>query len=211
MSPWLGLLALELPGALAAIRQVGPEVLGLGLVCFALLARDDDRPWLSIALFSLAGLARETYLLIPLLFALKDRRYVLPHLTWLAWTGVVWLRFDAYGPTVKLEGTRLLVPPFVGFARAIRSVQFAPITWLLIILVPALVLMVVKTRPRDPLTPIVVAYGALSIFFDWAVWRWWASFSRPLLPMVTFALIALSGSLLPRPTKESQALPAPVT
>ena len=190
-NPWLALLVLELPGALAGIRQLGPEGLGLGLVALALVARDEDRPWASVCLFALAGLARETYLLIPLVLAIRERRYLIPHVVWLAWTAVVWLRFGAWPPTVHLSGTRLLVLPFTGIARALPRLQFWPMTIALMILVPVLVIAVINRRRKDPLTRFVVAYGVLSLFLNPVIWAWWASLSRVLLPMTAFASIAL--------------------
>jgi hypothetical protein len=190
-SPWLALMVLELPGALAAIRQLGPELLGFGLVALALVARDEDRLWASVCLFALAGLARETYLLIPLVLAIRERRYLLPHLVWLAWTGVVWLRFGAWPPTIHLSGTRLLVFPFTGLARALPQLQFWPMTIALMILVSVLLIAVIYLRRQDPLTRFVVAYGVFALFLNPVIWAWWASSSRVLLPMTAFALIAL--------------------
>jgi hypothetical protein len=190
-SPWLGLLVLELPGSLAAIRQFGPEIIGLGLVALALVARDDDRPWLSVALFSLAGLARETYLLIPLLFAWRDRRLLIPHSIWFAWVCFVWLRFGTFGPLVNLHGSRLLVPPFSGLARAIPHLDFPLVTGFLLAFIPVTVILVWLKRGQDPLTPIVISYGIFAIFLSGAILDWWASFSRVLLPMTAFAMVAL--------------------
>jgi hypothetical protein len=201
-SPWLALIVLELPGALAAIRQLGPELLGLGLVALALVARDEDRPWESVCLFALAGLARETYLLIPLVLAIRERRYLLPHIVWLGWTGVVWLRFGAWPPTIHLSGTRLLVFPFTGLARALPRLQFWPMTITLMILVPVLLIAVIQRRRQDPLTRFVAAYGVLSLFLNPVIWAWWASFSRVLLPMTAFGSIALLAPQMSEQTSE---------
>jgi hypothetical protein len=194
VSPWLGLVVLELPGSLAAVRQFGPELLGLGLVCFGIANLDDERPWLAITLFSFAGLARETYLLVPLIYVLRDKRFLLPHVVWIGWVSAVWLRFGAFGPVANPEGTPLITAPFVGLAHAISHLKFAPVTALLIVSIPLLILASVRRAPRDRLTHVAMIYGVFAICMGKSVWNWWASFSRPLLPLTAFALIALAGS-----------------
>ena len=191
VNPWLALLVLELPGALAGIRQLGPEVLGLGLVAIALVTRDDDRPWVSVFLFALAGLARETYLLIPLLLAWRERKYLIAPATWLAWVLIVWARFGEFAPFVKQDQAGLLGAPFVGLARALPHLRFPVFTALVLTAIPLVAIVTWKKRRGDPLTPIVVAYALFAAFFSRRILLWWASFSRPLLPMTAFALIAL--------------------
>jgi len=192
-SPWLGLLVLILPSAIAGLRAFGPEFVGLGFVCFGLAMKDERKTWAAVLFFALAGLSRETYLLVPLLFAFKERRYLIPIATWLAWTGIVWLRFGAWGPTVTLDGTRLLVPPLFGFTHALHELQSPVATILCMVAIPVAVIATLDRRRHDPLTRIVVAYGLFSIFFDWVVWVFWASFTRTLLPLFAFSLIALAG------------------
>src|SRR5439155_6159529 len=97
---------------------------------------------------------RETYLLVPFLFALKDRGYIMPIIMWLAWTGLVWVRFGAWGPTATLNGTHLLVPPFVGFLHALHGLQSLVLTLGCIVAIPALLLATLNFRKRDSLTPI---------------------------------------------------------
>lgn len=195
LSPWLGLVVLELPGSLAAIRQFGPELLGLGLVCFGIASLDDERPWLAITLFTFAGLARETYLLVPLIYVLRDKRFLLPQVVWIGWVGAVWLRFGAFGPLANPEGTPLLTAPFVGLAHAVSQLKFAPVTASLIVVIPLLIFASLRRAPRDRLTHIALIYGVFAVFMGQSVWNWWASFSRPLLPLTAFALIALAGSI----------------
>ena len=197
LNPWLALIILELPGSLAAIRQFGPELIGLGLAFFAIACLEDDKVGLAILLFTLAGLARETYLLIPLvyMFFRRDWRLLWPVAAWLSWSVVPWIRFGAWGPNASPNGSRLITLPFIGLARAFGEMRFAPLSLLLIAAVPLLVLVCLRKAPADPLTHVVVVYSAFSIFMGQAVWNWWASFSRPLLPLTACALIVLAASM----------------
>jgi len=191
-NPWLGLLLLILPGAIGGVRQFSPEVIGFGFVCLGLMAADDQRYWPSIAFFTLAGLCRETYLIVPLFLIRKDRRFAIPVASWVAWAGVVWARFGVFGPTADVAGAKVLGLPFVGLIRAIPRLHFAPVTALAIAAIPVLVIACVRERPRDPFTAYVIAYGVLAIFLRYYSWLWWPSFGRPLLPLTVFALIALA-------------------
>src|SRR5439155_22134266 len=134
-SPWLALLLLLLPRSLASLPAFGPELMGFALVALALVFDSQRRTWPAVLCFSLAGLSRETYLLIPLVIAFRERRYLIPHFVWLAWTGVIWFRFGAWPPTIKLAGTRLLVPPLTGLEHALQRLQFRPLTVALMTLV----------------------------------------------------------------------------
>ena len=192
-SPWFALLLLLLPGSLASLRAFGPELMGFAFIALALVFDSQQRTWPAVLCFSLAGLSRETYLLIPLVLAIRERRYLIPHFVWLAWTAVVWFRFGAWPPTVHLAGTRLLVPPLTGLAHALSRLQFRPLTIALMTLVPVLVVAVLDRRRKDPLTRFVVAFGIFSLFLNRVIWVWWASFTRVLLPMFALALIALLG------------------
>lgn len=192
-NPWLGLLLLLLPGSIAGIRQFSPEVIGFGFVCLGLITADDNRDWLSILFLSLAGLCRETYLIVPaLLIFPKGRRFAVPILAWLAWALIVWSRFGTFGPTANVAGAKVLGLPFVGLIRAIPRLHFAPVTALVMATIPILVLACVRERRKDPFTAYVVAYGLLAIFLRYYSWLWWPSFSRPLLPLTALALIALA-------------------
>ena len=192
-SPWFSLLFLLLPGSLASLRAFGPELMGFGFVALALVMDSEHRPWPAAVCFSLAGLSRETYLLVPLVLAVRQRRYLIPHIVWLLWTAVVWLRFDAWPPTIHLAGTRLLVVPLTGIARALPHLQFRALTIAVMTTVPVLVIAVLDRRRTDPLTRFVVVYGAFSLLLNPIIWVWWASFSRVLLPLFAFAGIALLG------------------
>jgi hypothetical protein len=192
LSPWLGLLVIEVPGALAAIRQVGPELLGMGLVCFGIIAAEDGEVWLAVGMFTLGGLARETYLVVPLVYVIKNRRFLFPHLVWIGWIAIVWLRFDALGPIAKIGGSRLFTWPLWGLIQSLPHLRFAAVTVPLIISVPMLSTLSIKFARRDPLTRIVMLYAITAIFMGQTVWTWWASFTRPLLPLFGFALVALA-------------------
>jgi hypothetical protein len=193
LNPWLGLLLLILPGSIAGVRQFSPEVIGFGFVCLGLITADDERDWLSILFFSLAGLCRESYLIVPaFLIFRKSRRFAVPILAWLTWAVIVWNRFGIFGPTADVAGAKVLGLPFVGLIRAIPRLHFAGVTALVMATIPILVLACVRERRNDPFTAYVVAYGLLAIFLRYYSWLWWPSFSRPLLPLTAFALIALA-------------------
>jgi len=192
LTPWLGLLVIELPGALAGIRQLGPELLGLGLVCFGVLAAEDGDVWLAVGMFSLAGLARETYLIVPFVYLFKDRRFLIPFFAWIGWIALIWFRYGALGPTAHIGGSRLFTWPLWGLIQALPHLRFAAITVPLIFSIPVLCVFTVRLARRDPLSRLVVLYSIAAIFMGPTVWNWWASFTRPMLPLMAFALIALA-------------------
>ena len=59
--------------------------------------------------------------------------------------------------------------------------------------IPVLCVLSVRFARRDPLSRLVVLYTIAAILMGPTVWNWWASFTRPMLPLMAFALIALGG------------------
>jgi hypothetical protein len=155
-------------------------------------------------LLALAGLTRETMLIVPAVLIGIDllagrRREVLPllvpFLALAAWIVILWVRLGAL-PTDA--GSGRLSAPFIGvlegLANATKSggIVFA-------LLFAAIVIVAVLKAPRDPLTAIALAYIAFGLVMGPLVWVSWEYFGRVLLPGVAFGFVALIGSLGDRP------------
>lgn len=207
--PELALLVLVLPPSLAALGWFGPEPLGMGLTIVGVLAwkRKTVRgTWSAVVLFSLAGLTRETFLLVPLMLAatgtLRRERplrvvapLALPFVVWLTWILVVHLRLAAW--PWDAGDCRLAGKPLAGFLEATRFWPSGPS--MAVVALAAMVVLAalcVWRRPSEELTWVVAGYAALGAFMGDCVWRRWEDFTRPLMPLYVFGLLALLGGAL---------------
>lgn len=215
--PALALLLLALPPSLAALQWFGPEALGLGLVMGGLLAlrRSGWRASAGAAvLFSLAGLTRESYLVVPLVLALlalvRRNRLVatgiimaIPGILWLVWGSIVRVRLGSW-PWAAGD-CRLAERPFSGLMEGSRYWPPRPLLTAGVLLsIIVIICGCIVFRPRDDLTWIVVGFAVLGALMGDCVWRRWEDFSRPLLPLYAFGLLALLG----RPDSTTTGLPA---
>lgn len=188
--PWVGLLALLMPGAVASSIALDPEVLGLGFAALGVYL------WLrhqrgAVVMLCLAGLTRETYLLIPVAIFVWERRavWLTPVGAWIAWVSVVRLRFGAWPAT---NGSNNIAAPFVGLMHGARA--WGSETGLCVVTLAlglGLVIAAIARAPRSPFTFIAAVYLGLLVFLGNDVWTNWRYFSRPLLPMYAFSLAAL--------------------
>lgn len=202
--PEPALLLLGVPSSLAAFQWFGPEPLALGLALAGLLAR--RRPgaagaWTAGGLFLLATLARETMVVVPLALAAAGRArgrrgaaalapYLLAPAGYLAWSAVVRARVGAWP---WAGGACRAGFPGTGLLRAMDSWPARPVGNALVLasLVAVAALCVVR-RPTHDLTWVVVAFVAVGALMGTCVWLRWEDFSRPLLPVYGFGLLALA-------------------
>jgi hypothetical protein len=219
-SPWPAAVVVLLPGALAALLGLIPEMLALAFAVGGLLVweRDVPRPVLAGGLFALGALTRETMVLVPLVLLVADavrhtltrRRLAalaLPVAALAVWYVVLRLRIGAW-PNHAPGGP--LGWPLWGLLEGVTRWDEPALdaAWLGLGIV-AIVAAVCKAR-RDVLTWIVLAFAALALFMGVAVWHRWEDFSRPILPMYAFALVVVAGSLGRAPAEaESRATGPP--
>ncbi|MEY2434907.1 MAG: hypothetical protein QOC92_4632 [Acidimicrobiaceae bacterium] len=202
--PWAAIGLVLLPGTYASLEYFGPELLGLALVVWGLLKwTDPQRPRGVTALlfFTLAGLARETFLLVPAALALSalwNRRFrdaamlAASSVGWIAWIAIVRLRAGAW-PTDAGQGR--LTRPFAGLATALReTTQESVLPYLLLgaIVVAAVVLLC----RSDVLCSVVLVHAAFASLMGERVWFDWQFFTRVLLPMYALGFVAILGRVL---------------
>jgi hypothetical protein len=194
------LMVLVLPGALTVLDWTGPDLLALALALAGLACWIPSRPrrgWAALA-FVLAGLSRESLLLVPLVLGVwllserrLDRRDLWPlgaaPAAYLAWMLVVRLRLGT-GPEQVARQTSFSVP-FVDLARHIGG--FGSVEWIVAALGLGLVAAAVVRAPRDVCTWMAVAYLAAGTALNSWLWESWQGFSRVLLPMYAFSVLAL--------------------
>jgi hypothetical protein len=197
-NPSIGLAVLVLPGSLATMHGLGGELLALALTAFGLVGwlREPRRPRTAVAFFALAGLARETTLVVPVVLAVREivrRRprsafpLVVAPLVWAGWLGVVRLRLGEWPDSSERVGV-----PFAGFIDAVRGWE-NPVPNIIVITLAALIVILVAIRARShPLGLLAMCYVPVAIVAGPDVWHAWENFSRPLLPLFAFGLIALA-------------------
>jgi hypothetical protein len=202
--PWPAIGLMLLPGTYASLEYFGPELLGLALVVWGLVAWTDQRhprAVTAIVLFTLAGLARETFLLVPAALALSavwNRRFrdaaLLATSTagWCAWIVVVRVRAGAW-PMDAGEGR--LTRPFAGLITAFRHAP-ASATLPYLVLGAVLAVVVAILCRRDALCVIVVVHAAFASLLGEFVWADWQFYARVLLPMYALGFVALLGRVL---------------
>ncbi len=194
------LMVLVLPGALTVLDWTGPDLLALALALVGLACWIPSRPrrgWAALA-FVLAGLSRESLLLVPVVLGVwllsqrrLDRRDLWPLAAapgaYLAWMLVVRLRLGT-GPEQVARQTSFSVP-FVDLARHVGG--FGPVEWMVAVLGLGLVVAALLRAPRDVCTWLAVAYLAAGTALNSWLWESWQGFSRVLLPMYAFSILAL--------------------
>jgi len=231
-SPWWALATVALPGAVVSVRWAGPELLGAALATFGVLAWTGSRRRVgaAAALFALAGLARETYLLVPLVVVAVDllrsrqpwRRMaprslartllrprslvllVVPVAAYAGWLAVVHARFGTW-PWEASSGRLGL--PGAGVAEVAGG-------WTAQSAVAALLLGVLALGPlvagrRDVWAWLAAAYGAFGLLMGPLVWGRWQDFSRPLLCACLWGLVALAPVAAPAPVAAAAPGPDP--
>ena len=198
--PLYGALVLLLPGLHVANSYMGPEPLAFALAAAGLLAWERDRVWPAAALFALAGLGRETMLIVPAVLLVlevaarrRSRLAVLstPFLAYGAWIAIVWLRIGSL-PTDAGQGRLSL--PMRGVIEGLRQPEVSG-GFVYAVLFLGIVAVALVRAPRDHLAVVGLAYIAFGSVMGRLVWVSWEYFGRILLPGVTFALIALLGSM----------------
>jgi hypothetical protein len=151
-----------------------------------------------VGLFAAAGLGRETLLLVPgavALAALIDRRWlarrevsllcVAPAI-WLIWAQVVRWRI---GGSAQSVGAEHVTVPFAGLLAAMGGWGRDDWGWFLFIAVTAIGALV--HRGSLEVRMVVALHVAFGACVGSLVWKRWEDFSRPLLPLTIFALLAL--------------------
>lgn len=212
------LLLLLFPGTYMALSYCGPEPLGLGLVAWGLVRWSRERPASAVALFALAGLCRETLLLVPAglaLAALWQRRgrattalaaSALPYLAWIAFVRV---RVGAW-PTQAGDGR--ISAPFSGFVVGLRdaAARHGSDTILYAVLCLAIAVFALVLARRDALFPVVALNLVFATTMGHFVWETWEGFGRVLLPLDALALVMICGHIVGRsPITSSSTTPSP--
>jgi hypothetical protein len=208
---WVPLL-LFLPGVLGQLLFGGLSdalATGLALVGMAWWFDGNDRP--AVTALCLAGLARETTLLVPLALLLGgdrgDRRRIrtlLPFAVYTAWVVVVWLRLDAL-PTDPTHGR--LAFPLAGLLAVIGRWSWVEVLGAATILVLGAVAF--RRAPRPEVKWLVVLSALFASTMGSAVFRSW-DFTRPLLPftVVGACLLAAKARHRTRPGEDgAEAVP----
>jgi len=199
--PALAGLLLVLPGSLADITFVGPEALGCALLVAGVLEWTRPAPsrrsiLLALAAFALAGLCRETLLVVPAALALRElargrlrptallAATAAPYVAW-----VVVLRSIVGSWPVGTVSGRLSVVPFAGLVEAAPS-------W-----PPGEVLAIGATIAlagaglalgRDPAWRVAIGANlVLAAALGEPVWARSADVGRVLLPGAVLGLVAL--------------------
>jgi hypothetical protein len=224
---WLGLAALLLPGAVVAERTLTAEVLGLGLAAAGILLYLDGRRGWAVVVFSLAGLARETYLLVPaalVVCEVAQRRpwrrivpLVTPAVVWAAWVVVLHARLGL--SILPLTSSGDMTSPFLGmrgFAHAFRTATLPHRLALgegmasvaeTIATVGVSIALVRRARRDDPLVWVAVLYMGLAVMLGPTSWEDWSAQARLLLPLYFFGLTVV----LTSPTRARSLLVPPRT
>jgi hypothetical protein len=203
---------LLLPGALTVLDWTGPDLLGLTLAIAGLWCWLPRRPhrWLGATAFVLAGLSRESLLLVPVVLAvwlLWSRRLQLRDAislaaapaAYLLWMAIVRLRLGT-GPEQVARASSFSLP-FVDLVGNIGG--FTATEWAVAALGLGLVAAAVIRSPRDVCTWSAVAYLVGATVLNAWLWESWQGFSRVLLPMYAFAVLALLPRSDPRRQESS--------
>jgi hypothetical protein len=180
------------------------------------LERWPERPWRGALLLLAAALTRETLLVVPAgllvghvsarttrLHRPPTRALVTPFLALAAWVALVRLRIGAW-PVSAASGR--LAPPFTGLLDAARGWTSFGGEWTYLVLGGAILAGVVALRRDDrSMLGVVVVSAALGVFMGRLVWARWQDFTRPLLPLYAFGLVAiLSPSGLVEPVRDGE-------
>jgi hypothetical protein len=211
-SPWwaLGVIA----AGYESLGTLTPELFALALFGAGVLLWTRDRRAWAIAAMAAAVLTRETMILgvgayalwlfahVDGSFAMRLRRvlpFAVPVAALATWDAVLRLRLGAW-PTGTSE-TRLTLPG-VGLVDSL-SHQPSPGLVLGALVAIALCVTAFTLARRDPLTWIVLAYGAFATTFSREVWVH-AGFTRALLPLYVFGAIVTIAELHRRRVMDQQ-------
>jgi hypothetical protein len=194
---WVPLLLL-LPGVVGQLLFGGMSdglATGLALLGMAWWFRGRDR-W-AVAALGLAGLCRETTLLVPLALLLADRdnrcrvrALLLPFAAYGVWAGIVWVRLQAL-PTDPTHGR--LAAPLAGIFQVMP--HWSWVGWVSVL---SIVLLGAVAWVRAPSAAVRWLVGLSALFASTmgeAVWRSW-DFTRPLLPVTVVGLCLLASKAL---------------
>ena len=194
----LALATLAFPGALTSIVWLGQDAMALGVALVALVAWVGvrRRPVLAASLFVVAGLTRETMLVLPLVvlahgwvtrgWRRADLLLAAPFAAYLAWGAFTAARLgESTGQGVR----RNLDLPFVGIGRSIGG-------WdLLGIVVVGLQIALVAWSLARPVSTLlrwaVAAYALAMTLTARPVWEHWEAGVRVTLPVLVLALLGL--------------------
>jgi hypothetical protein len=200
----LALATLALPGAVLGVVWLGQDVLATGLALLGLVAwfGRGRAPLLGCALFVVAGLTRETMLILVFVVLVGELTHgglgrsrtlllVIPFATYLGWGVVVSARYGAQ-PSSYVRSN--LGFPFTGVWHTIDG--WSEVGVVIVAAQFALVIAAI-VRPWNPfLRWLVVAYLVASSFTGDLVWVGWEAGVRVTLPLVAFALLTV---VLPAP------------
>lgn len=228
--PRWALVVLAMPGVFVDLTWVGPEALGVALVLVGLqrwmrvapgavpdrLVPAGPVDWWAVALLAAAGLARETFLLVPFVLmvaALLRRRTRLaaaaaaaavPYVAWVLYLRVVigaWPRGSV--------GGRLSVVPFGGMVQAWGA--WGGADWFFAAALLALAAVALAVGRTSGLRPLVAANLAMAATLGQPVWHRYADFGRVLLLMGVLSLVAVAvGRRVPAPAAAVEPGPAEV-
>jgi hypothetical protein len=202
----LALLVLVLPGAVGGLSWFGQELLGLGFAAagLALWTRGTATRVAAVACFVVAGLTRETMLLVPFVLGLNElvrRRarvrevavLAVAPAVYLAWTLVVASRFGITLGSASRRGP--LVAPFKGVLDS--AGLWGPADVVVLLLILGLAVAALVQERRTPESWLIVVYVALATVLSHEALTSWQDFGRILLPSAVFAVVILLP--VPRP------------
>jgi hypothetical protein len=210
-SPWFAAGLVVLPGTYASLEYFGPELLGLALVAWGLVLWKRDGPVspVVVALFALAGMARETFLLVPFALALSSlvsRRYraavamTSTAAVWMVWVVFVRIRVGAW-PSDAGQGR--LTRPFQGLFDALsHHATVGPEVYAAVGLVIAVY--VIAFCRDDELWPVVALHAVFATMLGLYVWIDWQYFTRVLLPLYALGFVLILGRLSSGPSSASE-------
>jgi hypothetical protein len=207
--PMRAVVVLVVPGVLAAMSWLGPELAALGLATLGLRLWPARR-WAAIGLFVLASLFRETALVVPAGLALhglvlhRDLRGALQ----LAVSAVplgLWLvavhQRLGYFPWDAGAGRSGL--PLAGAIEAASRWSAGDV---LMVLLTIAFTVVAARHWRDPLSAIILTTVVLGTILGDDVWKDWRDIGRVLLPVSVYGLVILAApDDAPAPAPEVRA------
>jgi hypothetical protein len=225
VSPLWGLFVFAAPGVLDDLLRGTPEVLGAALAGAGLVWWLSARPqrWAAVACFAVAGMVRETMLLVPVaLFASScwearprrrpvvearrrepmrpEWRLLLPVVPYVVWVLVLRVGLGAW-PTGTVS-SRLVLVPFSGAAAVWGGWGLDEAVSLTLLGLPVIVAFAVS-RHR-PLLMVVAAHLVAAAVFGQAVWLSAHGFARVLLPMSLAAVLAIAARARPGEPSETE-------
>lgn len=237
-SPLWGLTVLVFPGVHVDLLRCGPEALGTALLGLALLAMSpawrtgpwavdaerlgDRRLGAALACFAVAGLTRESFLVVPVVLAGVwcwrarssagatspglVRRWAWPLLSPLPlvlWIVVLRVRLGAWPRgSGAAAGERLAAVPFGGLVTGAASWREGEIL-AAVILGVAVVAALVHSRSSE-WRALIGAHVVLAASFGSVVWYTWVGYPKVLMPLSLVSLLAL----LDQPSTAPVAAPA---